>query len=193
MLALSSRSSRRVTLLGSRRALVIARLLGAGRSSRWRSNPRRCSNPQPWRASHSPKIHRGGCCAAHSSPAGFDDRCCRWRPARNCLDERNAARGRGSTHASAFAKRASCARRSSVEGVFRILLLSPGHYEFRVEAEGFAPFVIPDLALNANEVTTLEISLVGISSAEFRSRLPRLPELGPAIAAWLIACAWQLS
>jgi hypothetical protein len=71
---------------------------------------------------------------------------------------------------------------SSVEGVFRILLLSPGHYEFRIEAEGFAPFVIPDLAFNANEVTTLEISLVSISSAEFRSRLPRLPELGPAAA-----------
>jgi hypothetical protein len=71
---------------------------------------------------------------------------------------------------------------SSVEGVFRILLLSPGHYEFRVEAEGFALFVIPDLLLNANEVTTLEIFLVSTSSAEFRSRLPRLPELGPAAA-----------
>jgi Carboxypeptidase regulatory-like domain len=71
---------------------------------------------------------------------------------------------------------------SSVEGVFRVLLLSPGYYEFRVEAEGYAPFVIPDLALNANEVTTLEISLVSIGSAEFRSRLPRLPELGPAAA-----------
>ena len=71
---------------------------------------------------------------------------------------------------------------SSVEGVFRILLLSPGHYEFRVEAEGFAPFLIPDLSLNANEVTTLEISLVSTSSTEFRSRLPRLPELGPAAA-----------
>lgn len=71
---------------------------------------------------------------------------------------------------------------SSVEGVFRVLLLSTGHYEFRVEAEGYAPFVIPDLALNANEVTTLEISLVGTSSVEFRSRLPRLPELGPAAA-----------
>ncbi len=71
---------------------------------------------------------------------------------------------------------------SSVEGVFRLLLLSPGHYEFRVEAEGYAPFLIPDLALNANEVTTLEISLVSTTSPEFRSRLPRLPELGPAIA-----------
>jgi len=71
---------------------------------------------------------------------------------------------------------------SSVEGVFRALLLPPGRYEFRVEAEGYAPFVIPDLPLNANEVTTLEISLVSVSRAEFRSRLPRLPELGPAVA-----------
>jgi hypothetical protein len=69
---------------------------------------------------------------------------------------------------------------SSGEGVFRIPLLPPGHYEFRVEAGGYASFVIPDLALNANEVTTLEISLISTSSAEFRSRLPRLPELGPA-------------
>ncbi len=70
----------------------------------------------------------------------------------------------------------------SAEGVFRILLLPPGHYEFRVEAKGYALFSIPDLALNANEVTTLEISLVSTSSAEFRSRLPRLPELGPALS-----------
>jgi hypothetical protein len=70
---------------------------------------------------------------------------------------------------------------SSVEGVFRILLLSPGHYEFRIDAEGFAPFLIPDLALTANELTTLEISLVGTGGAESRSRLPRLPELGPAV------------
>jgi hypothetical protein len=75
--------------------------------------------------------------------------------------------------------RANC----SAEGVYRILLLSPGHYEFRVEAEGYAPFVVPELVLNANEVTTLEISLVGTSSAEFRSRLPRLSELGPAVPA----------
>ena len=70
---------------------------------------------------------------------------------------------------------------SSVEGVFRILLLPAGHYEFRAEAEGFAAFVIPNLGLNPDEVTTLEISLVSTSSPEFRSRLPRLPELGPAL------------
>ncbi len=71
---------------------------------------------------------------------------------------------------------------STSEGVFRFLLLAPGHYEFRVEAAGYAPFVIPDLALHANEVTTLEISLVNFGSATLTSRLPRLPELGPALA-----------
>jgi hypothetical protein len=69
------------------------------------------------------------------------------------------------------------------EGVFRILTIPPGHYEFRVEAEGYAPFAIADLSLNANEVTTLEVSLVPVASAEFRSRLPRMPELGPALPA----------
>ncbi len=72
---------------------------------------------------------------------------------------------------------------SSAEGVFRILLIAPGHHEFRVEVEGYAPFAITDLVLNANEVTTLEISLLSTSSAAFRSRLPRLPELGPALPA----------
>jgi len=61
-----------------------------------------------------------------------------------------------------------------------VLLILPGHYELRVEAENYAPFVYPDLTLNANEVVTLDISLVSKASVEFRSRLPRLPELGPA-------------
>jgi hypothetical protein len=71
---------------------------------------------------------------------------------------------------------------TSAEGVFRILLVLPGHYELRIEAEGYAPFEIADLALNANEVTTVEISLIGVRRAESSSRLPRLPELGPAVA-----------
>ena len=69
---------------------------------------------------------------------------------------------------------------TSGEGVFRVLLILPGHYELRVEAENYAPFVYPDLTLNANEVVTLDISMVSKASVEFRSRLPRLPELGPA-------------
>src|SRR5207302_1302798 len=40
-----------------------------------------------------------------------------------------------------------------------------------------------DLALQPNEVLTLEISLVTVAAMEARSRLPRLPELGPALSA----------
>lgn len=69
---------------------------------------------------------------------------------------------------------------TSGEGIFRLLLIPPGNYELHVEAQDYAPFTIPTLSLNANEVTTLEISLVSTASVEFRSRLPRLPELGPA-------------
>jgi hypothetical protein len=72
---------------------------------------------------------------------------------------------------------------STDEGVFRVFPLPPGHYELRVEAKGYAPFVLSDLALQANEVATLEISLVGIAAMQARSRLPRLPELGPALSA----------
>ena len=71
---------------------------------------------------------------------------------------------------------------ASSDGAFRVLPIAPGHYEARFEAQGYAPQVMPDLALNANEVLTLEVVLVATSSAEFRSRLPRLPELGPALA-----------
>jgi carboxypeptidase family protein len=70
---------------------------------------------------------------------------------------------------------------SSAEGIFRLLLIPPGHYEFRIEANGYLAFQIPDLALNANEVTTLEIFLVGLHNVTLGSRLPRLPELGPPL------------
>ena len=72
---------------------------------------------------------------------------------------------------------------ASGEGVFRIFPLPPGHYELRVEAENYATFVLADLSLEPNQVVTLEISLVTIAAAEARSRLPRLPELGPALSA----------
>jgi hypothetical protein len=72
---------------------------------------------------------------------------------------------------------------TSGEGVFRVFPLPPGHYELRVEAKDYAPFVLPDLTLQPNEVFTLEISLVTSAAAEARSRLPRLPELGPTISA----------
>src|ERR1700704_6417636 len=71
---------------------------------------------------------------------------------------------------------------SSGEGVFRLFPLPPGRYELRVEARDYAPFVLADLTLQPDEVVTLEISLVFAASIEARSRLPRLPELGPALS-----------
>ena len=72
---------------------------------------------------------------------------------------------------------------ASAEGVFRLFPLPPGRYELRVEAAGYAPFVLADVLLQANEIVTLEIALVSSATAEARSRLPRLPELGPALPA----------
>jgi hypothetical protein len=72
---------------------------------------------------------------------------------------------------------------ASGEGVFRIFPVPPGPYQLRVEAKDYAPFVLPGLTLQPNEVVTLEISLVTTAAAEARSRLPRLPELGPALSA----------
>jgi hypothetical protein len=69
------------------------------------------------------------------------------------------------------------------EGVFRLLLLPPGVYEFRAEADGYEALTIASLSLNANEVVTLEIHLVATGVAEARSRLPRQPELGPPLPA----------
>jgi hypothetical protein len=69
------------------------------------------------------------------------------------------------------------------EGVFRLLLLPPGGYEVRVEAEGHEALTTATLSLNANEVVTLEIRLVPTGVAEARSRLPRQPELGPSLPA----------
>jgi Carboxypeptidase regulatory-like domain len=65
------------------------------------------------------------------------------------------------------------------EGVFRAFPMLPGDYTLRVHAEGFADFALEKLTLHANEVLTLEISLEPGATVELRSRLPRLPELGP--------------
>jgi len=69
------------------------------------------------------------------------------------------------------------------EGVFRVLLLPPGGYELRAEAEGYEALTIASLSLSTNEVVTLEIRLVPNGVAEARSRLPRQPELGPPLPA----------
>ena len=66
------------------------------------------------------------------------------------------------------------------EGVLRIFPLVPGDYSLLVHAQGYGSFSLEKFTLHANEVLTLEISLLAGPSAEVRSRLPRLPELaGP--------------
>ena len=72
---------------------------------------------------------------------------------------------------------------ASGDGVFRMLLLIPGNYEFRVEADGYAPLSIASLSLNANEVVTLEVHLAVTGTAEMKSHLPRQPALGPPLPA----------
>jgi hypothetical protein len=72
---------------------------------------------------------------------------------------------------------------ASGEGVFRMLLLTPGNYEFRAEADGYEPLGIPTLTLNANEVLTLEIHLLATTETALKSRLPRQPDLGPPLPA----------
>jgi hypothetical protein len=68
---------------------------------------------------------------------------------------------------------------TSGEGVFRAFPLIPGDYSLNVHANGFADFVLEKLTFKANEVLTLQIELAPSISVELRSRLPRLPELGP--------------
>ena len=73
------------------------------------------------------------------------------------------------------------------EGVFRVFPLMPGEYSLRIQAEGFATFSLEKFTLHANEVLTLEISLLAQPSAEARSRVPRLPELGRPLPAEVAA------
>ncbi len=73
-------------------------------------------------------------------------------------------------------------RTATGEGVFRVFPIPPGNYELRVTAPDYGPFLIADLSFQPNEVVTLEISLVTTAAIEARSRLPRQPELGPALS-----------
>ncbi len=69
------------------------------------------------------------------------------------------------------------------DGVFRIVPVVPGSYDLEVQAEGYAAFRVASLAANADEVVTLEITVVPAPMAEMRSRLPRQLGLGPALPA----------
>jgi hypothetical protein len=73
------------------------------------------------------------------------------------------------------------------EGVFRIFPIVPGDYSLAVHAQGYAAFSLDKITVHANEVLTLQISLLAQSSAEVRSRLPRLPELGTPLPAESVA------
>jgi hypothetical protein len=75
------------------------------------------------------------------------------------------------------------------EGVFRIFPLAPGDYSLRVQAEGYAVFFLEKISLRANEILTLEILLLAQPFTESRSRLPRLPELGPPLPSEAVASA----
>lgn len=79
--------------------------------------------------------------------------------------------------------RTGCPNSTSGDGVFRIFPLAPGSYELLVEAQAHSPYKISPLNITANEILTLEILLTAIPSTEFRSRLPRQPDLGPPLPA----------
>ena len=73
------------------------------------------------------------------------------------------------------------------EGVFRIFPLAPGDYSLHVQATGYSSFVLEKIMLHANEVLTIEISLLTQPNNDVRSRLPRLPELGAPLPAETLA------
>src|SRR5208282_4794793 len=58
------------------------------------------------------------------------------------------------------------------DGAFRIVPVVPGSYELDVQAAGYATFHVTSLAADANEVLTLEITLVPATMVEMKSPLP---------------------
>ena len=73
---------------------------------------------------------------------------------------------------------------SNAEGVFRLLELPPGDFELHITGDGLQSYTRGPIALQAGDVLALEITIepAALSSVP-RSRLPRLAELGPALAA----------
>ena len=69
-------------------------------------------------------------------------------------------------------------------GVFRWTDLAPGTYLLSVQAEGYEKPTRDDLLLNAGDAVTLELtlSLLPTAASTPASRLPRMPELGEALA-----------
>ena len=73
---------------------------------------------------------------------------------------------------------------TNADGVFRLPDLAPGNYLLLVASDGFEKMSREDLRLDAGDVVTVELSLApSAGSATSASRLPRMPELGPALPA----------
>jgi hypothetical protein len=71
---------------------------------------------------------------------------------------------------------------TNADGVFRLTDLAPGSYLLLVTSEGYEKMSREDLRLDAGDVVTVELSLaLSAGSATSVSRLPRMPELGPAL------------
>src|ERR1700730_848332 len=73
---------------------------------------------------------------------------------------------------------------TNADGVFRLTDLVPGIYLLLVQSDGYESLTRDDMQLDAGDVLTVELTLspsaMSIASA---SRLPRMPELGPATPA----------
>jgi carboxypeptidase family protein len=73
---------------------------------------------------------------------------------------------------------------ADADGVFRLLDLTPGSYSLLVQGGGFENLAHEDLRLIAGDVVTMELTLTPSNAAAApASRLPRMPELGPAAPA----------
>ncbi len=120
----------------------------------------------------------------HSTSASAKHRRARRHRPRLRLFEYHHSRSRRRAHPAKYPDRRNFFRHRLPAKASSVFFLSPpGHYELRVSAHDYGPFVISDLAFQPNEVVTLEISLVTSAAIEARSRLPRQPELGPALSA----------
>ena len=72
---------------------------------------------------------------------------------------------------------------ADADGVFRLLDLTPGSYSLFAQSGGFEDLLRGDLRLNAGDVVTMELTLTpSTAMAAPKSRLPRMPELGPPAA-----------
>jgi hypothetical protein len=83
----------------------------------------------------------------------------------------------------ALTNRATGATRTifaDADGVFRLVDLAPGSYLLLVQSDGFETMTRDDIQLNADDVVTIDLTLLPSATAAARaSRLPRRPELGP--------------